>query len=312
LRIREWLAALLLASSLVSPLFAQAPSPSLPDAERAFADALMHHDRGAFVALLAPDAESSLPAPTRGPEAIANAWLPFLIDPGTTMVLTSTDVIVATSGDAGSSTGGFAIRGRTSNGVKTVPAGTYAIMWRVIDGHWRISTLGRAGPGNGKTADRGGVGMYRFGMTRSEVTGVSACQPYTNVSQTGGLECPHYVFDGQEMNVSFFFTADHLRRIQLWFYEGTSGADARIAVRRVIDYLHRAAGGASIGGLPGVPVTPDVVMDMLNSAPPQPGGLAQFELSSPTGPQPEVWFSRVARHEHGFLVMLFADSREGH
>ena len=167
------------------------------------------------MALLAPDAESSLPASKHGPEAIATAWLPFLIDPGTTMVLTNTDVIVARSGDVGSSTGGFAIRGRTNSGVQTVPAGTYSIVWRLIDGHWKISMLGGAGHGNGKTAERGGVGTYRFGMTRSEVSAVSDCQPYTNVSQTGGLECPHYLFEGQEMNISFLFAADHLRLVRV-------------------------------------------------------------------------------------------------
>jgi ketosteroid isomerase-like protein len=310
-RIREWLAALALASSSVSTVLTQAPPPSLPDAEHAFADALMRHDRGAFVALFASDADSSLPVAKHGPEAIADAWLPFLIDPGTTMVLTSTDVIVASAGDVGSSTGTFAIKGRTNSGVQTVPAGSYSIVWRLIDGHWKISTLGGAGHGKGKTAERGGVGTYRFGMTRSEVSAVSDCQPYTNVSQTAGLECPHYLFEGHEMNISFLFAADHLRRIQLWLYEGPSAAEARNSVSRVIDYMHRAAGGAAIGALPGVTVTPDVVMEMLNSAPPQPGRITQFEVSSPSGPQPEVWFSRVAHHQYGFQVMLFADPRDG-
>ena len=43
----------------------------------------------------------------------------------------------------------------------------------------------------------------------------------------------------------------------------------------------------------------------------QPGRFTQFKVSSPSGPQPEVWFSRVVRHQFGFQVMLFADPRDG-
>lgn len=87
------------------------------------------------------------PNTKRGPEDIANAWLPFLIDPNTTMLLTSTKAAVEQPGEVGRTTGTFAIRGRTSTGVPTIPAGTYSIVWRLVDGKWRISNL--AGSGNG-------------------------------------------------------------------------------------------------------------------------------------------------------------------
>ena len=51
--------------------------------------------------LLSSDATSSLPVAKHGPEAITNSWLPFLIDPGTTMVLTRTEVRPAPSSDRG-------------------------------------------------------------------------------------------------------------------------------------------------------------------------------------------------------------------
>ena len=139
--------AMLLVLSAMSPVRAQTSTPSLQDAERAFSDALLRHDRAAFVAAFAPDAECSLPTLKRGPEAIASSWLPFLIDPGTTMVLTSTRVTTAPSGDVGDSTGTFAIRGRTSNGIQTIPGGTYSIGWRLLDGQWRITTLAGSGKG---------------------------------------------------------------------------------------------------------------------------------------------------------------------
>jgi ketosteroid isomerase-like protein len=199
----------------------QPPSASLQEAERAFADALANHDRGAFVAMFAPDAESTLPSIGRGPEAIANAWLPFLIDRGTTMILTSTEVVTATAGETGTSSGTFAIRGRTGNGIQTVPAGTYSLTWRLLDGRWKITSLSGSGNGARPAADSGGIGRFRFGMTRDEVSRVPDCEPYTQVAVTGGLECPHYRFDDREMNISFIFAGDHLRRIQLWYYEGS-------------------------------------------------------------------------------------------
>jgi hypothetical protein len=269
----------------------------------------MCHDRQAFVAAFASDAESTLPSVKRGPEAIASSWLPFLIDPGTTMVLTSTGVTTAPSGDNGNSTGTLAIRGRTANGIQTIPAATYSIAWRVVDGRWKISALAGSGKGNGKTAARGGVGRFRFGMTRSEVSQVSDCQPYTSVSSTGGLECAHFRFGGHEMNISFLFTADQLRRIQLWFYEGVSETEAREAVSRVLDYLQRTAGGVTITTSPGTTVSPEKVIELLNRTPLQ-GRIAQLEISTPSRPDTEKWFSRVGRHQDGYMVMLFADPPE--
>ena len=63
-------------------------------------------------------------------------------------------------------------------------------------------------------------------MSREEVSRVSDCKPYANVSSTGGLECPYYTFEGRSMNVSFLFNAGGLYRIQLWFYEGESESAA--------------------------------------------------------------------------------------
>ena len=122
MQIRHGIAVLLLSCATVSAAHGQQTSTSaLQSADRAFADALIHHDRGAFVAMFAPDSESTLPVLKRGPEAIADAWLPLLIDPGTTMIFTNVDVTADESGDTGTSSGTFAIEGRTQGGVKTIP-----------------------------------------------------------------------------------------------------------------------------------------------------------------------------------------------
>jgi len=286
------------------------PPSSLQDANRAFAAALTQHDRAAFVALLAPDAESTLPSVRRGPEAIADSWLPFLIDPGTTMILTTTEVVVAPGSEMGSSSGTFAIRGRTANGIQTVPGGTYALRWRLFDGGWKITAISDGGKEGRRPVDGGGVGPFKFGMTREEVTRVAECQPYTRVPVTGGLECPHFQFDTREMNISFIFGGERLRRIQLWYYEGESSSDAGAAVADVLDFLRRTAGSLTITSRPTLPATAEAVLHVINSAPtPQPREIVHVEICGPRG-ESDYWFARVGRHAHGYMVMLFAESTQ--
>jgi ketosteroid isomerase-like protein len=330
MRIREFLGAVLCASALVSHVHTQEPPSPLREADRAFADALVRHDRAAFIAMFAPDAESSLPVEKHGPEAIAADWLPFLIDPATTMLLTTTEVTMGTSSDVGNTTGALAIRGRTNTGIQTIPLGTYSIAWRAVDGRWKISRLSGsingartttngvkstptpdATPNGNPTPNSGGVGRYRFGMSRAEVSQVSDCPRYVNVAVTGGLECAPYVFEGQEINISFLFAADRLHRVQLWIYEGPAAGDAEQAVARVLGYLERIAGGVTVRTRPDMSVTPAAVMKMLSSAPPQANGISQVEIVTPSGTLPEVWFAKVGHHQFGYMVMLFADSRDG-
>jgi ketosteroid isomerase-like protein len=294
----------------------QSVSSSLAEAERTFINALASHDRAAFTAMFADDAESTLPSVTHGPEAIANMWLPFLIDPGTTMILATTSVATAPAGDTGTSSGTFAIRGRTNNGVQTIPAGTYSITWRLVEGHWKIARLS-GGSGKGasapasrsesisETVDRGGVGPFRFGMTRDEVSRVRDCAPYVPVTVTGGLECAHYRFDDREMNISFIFAGERLRRIQLWYYEGESSVEARDAI---VTFLQRTTGGATLSARPDVPLSGEGIVAALNNAGAPVGRqIVQLDITAPSDGS-IVWFSRVGRHEHGYLVMLFAEA----
>ncbi len=147
-------------------------------------------------------------------------------------------------------------------------------------------------------------------MSRAEVSQVSDCVRYLNVAVTGGLECTPYVFEGQEINISFLFTADRRRRVQLWMYEGQSAEDAEQAVARVLAYLERIAGGVTVRTRPDMSVTPTAVMKMLSVAPPQANGIAQVEIVTASGPQPEVRFAKVGHHQFGYMVMLFADARD--
>jgi ketosteroid isomerase-like protein len=311
---RQAAAAIVVATLVATVSLSAGQGPaSLSDAQRALDDALESHDRSAFVAVLAPDASVFLPVPAHGADAIAAAWMPFLMSGANTLTLTPQAPVVAASGDMAYVAGTFAITAVGNAPVKPA-SGEYVAVWRVIDGRWKLSALGGAGtPG---TRPAGGLGGYRLGMTADEVRGVSECQPYTNVSQTGGLECANYTFEGRRTNISFVFANSRLRRIQLWMYEGSSETDARDAIGRVIDHLKRVAGGVVVGGQPNVEVTAERVMGMLGGSSPEPGRSIQFDLSTPATSQPETWFARVVKfrspvQQLGYLVLLLVDPRPG-
>ena len=301
---RGWLGAFLLVAFSTPTALAQEQSPQ--DAEQALKDALARHDKAEFQQLLSADAVFFLPKKAQGPEAIANEWLPFLMANGLTMVLTTE--ASSQTGDLGFTSGTFAISGQTDNGLTTVPAGNYSIVWRLTRGGWKIISLNGSGNGKVRLVPQAGVGRFRFGMTRDEVIAVPDCSPYSNVPQTGGIECPNYTFEGRRMNISFIFGSDRLRRIHLWFYEGESESEAREAASAVIDFLQRVAGGVVLPGQPGEEVTPTVVMQMMNSI--NPATLASFHLNTPSNTQPVVWFAKMARYPpRGYFVFLFAEPR---
>ena len=139
---RVLLAALLLNPSVLGAQTAS-PIPPLEAAEGAFVRALAIPDRDAFRQLLAPDAVFSFPAEARGEEAIIEKWQPFLRDPALTIAVTIDNSTTAQSGEMGQTSGTFAINGRTNKGMRTTPAGGFSIVWRVVQGQWKIVTLSR-------------------------------------------------------------------------------------------------------------------------------------------------------------------------
>ena len=166
----------------------------------------------------------------------------------------------------------------SSISAQTAQMSTLASAERALVAALAVPDQDGAGKGGVKLIRQGGVGGFRFGMSRTEVSGVADCQPYTNVSRTGGIECPNYLFAGRKMNISFLFGGDELRRIQLWFYNGESERDASEALGAVLDHLKKVAGEARINGLPDGEVTPDAVIKMVNSAQLRPGGIIQVEI----------------------------------
>jgi hypothetical protein len=279
---------------------------SLAVAEHALIEALMRRDRAAFRKLLAPDSVFFFPTMSEGPEAIINTWLPFLVDGGPTMAVVSDGVRVS-GANTGSSNGSFTIQGQTDEGFETIPAGTLNISWRRVGGAWKVSALDGVGAGGIRLAPLGGVNNYSFGMSREQVSHVPDCKPYSKVARTGDLECRHYRFEGQPMNISFQFNAGGLSQVQLWFYDGDLERAAREATGHVIEYLVRTTGGAGIDGLTDDRVTPEAVMALLRE--PVPAGVARQVEISGHGLAPEIWFARVVRHQVGYHVLLFAKRR---
>jgi len=150
---RAFLATLLLNSATMAAQTTPAPPP-LELAERALVQALSLPDRDAFRQLLAPDAVFFLPVDAYGPDAITGKWLPFLLDPALTMVLTIDSSTTATAGKVGLTSGTFAIHGRTNLGVRTTPGGTFSIVWHLVEDRWKIQTLSGAGRGEKRRANR--------------------------------------------------------------------------------------------------------------------------------------------------------------
>lgn len=306
----------LFAILLLSMPLVQEPAPFSPDvraAERRFADALQRHDRAAFEKLVAPDAVFFIPGVLQGREAILQAWIPFLANNGSSLALEP--VSVSGQGDVLVTEGRFAI---TGNGpVRPVANAIYLAVWKRGADGWLIHSFSggappppRASVASAPFQSTGGLGDYRFGMSRQQVRQIPACAPYLDVPSTSGLECPNFTFEGRKMNVSFIFTGDTLRRVQLWYYEGTSEKDAKAAIDAAVAYLTREAGGVHSYELPkDAAVTSDEIVKALKKQPSPPGQPASVQLVTESTQKPEQLHARVLNGGETYMVLLFVSAR---
>jgi hypothetical protein len=306
------LMAWLFASLVVTDAVAQSASraadvQSLARAESILIDALARRDRAAFQKVLTAESVFFFPRMSKGPDAIVASWLPFLLEDGPTLGVTS-DGVSLTGPGMGTSTGSFALSGQTEEGTPPIPAGTLAISWRRVGKAWKIAALDVTSNSAERLTAAGGLGSYRFGMSRGQVNKIPDCKPYSNESRTGGIQCPAYMFEGQPVNVSFLFNPGGLYRIQLGLLESGSESQARESIGRVLDYLNQKTGGVSVVGQSEVDATVDAVLGMLRTPVPA-GRVTQVELSGHAAPGSETWFARIGRHQFGYNVMLFADRR---
>jgi ketosteroid isomerase-like protein len=281
-------------------------TPDIRAAELTLVDALQHHDRAAFERLVASDAVFFLPSLLQGRDAIVQGWIPFLIETGSTLVLSPAKI--SGSADISITEGTLAV---TGNGpVRPVASMTYVGVWKRAAEGWQLYSFSAAAAARpvARPTLSGGVGDYRFGMTRAQVRQVGACQPYLDVPSTGGLECPNFTFDGRKMNVSFVFAGDTLRRVQLWYYEGKSEKDAKKAVDAILDYFQREGLTVHSYEMP-APVTTDDVFKALKKMPGTQAQPGTIQIVSESSSRPEQIHARVIKVEDGYMAFLFFSAR---
>lgn len=103
-----------------------------------------------------------------------------------------------------------------------------------------------------------GLGPWRLGMSREEVTSHQDLGPYQDVRVTGGVETANAKFAGHTVNTSFVFDDAGLAFIQVWNYEGEDWKKAQGAVLEVFDYFSERYGGVTV---PGVEVNGSETLD---------------------------------------------------
>jgi hypothetical protein len=145
---------------------------------------------------------------------------------------------------------------------------------------------------------------YRFGMTKEEVRAEAACAPYKEVGLTGGLECPNFTLD-QKRNISFVFTNGGLSKIQLWFAEAASRADAMKATDELIAYVTKMQGPLKSRYLPqDAEVTAAALFAALDTV--RPELPAKMQLEPRKQPADAVVFASIMRHPRaGYYVFLY-------
>ena len=150
-------------------------------------------------------------------------------------------------------------------------------------------------------------GGFQFGMTKAEVTKTAACT-LKDVAVTGGLECPDFAIDGSKRNISFVFGPDGgLKKIQVWFYEGTERAGFEKGVDALLAYLtahHGTVESATLGA--GKPVTRATLLAALDAMPSAEGAPAKAQLKPAKDPADAfVFASAFTAPPHGHFAFLY-------
>src|SRR5262245_9679050 len=151
----------------------------------------------------------------------------------------------------------------------------------------------------------GGLGPYRFGMTRAEVEAVPACHPYVAVAGTRGLECRNFTFEGRQMTISFIFAGASLSRIQLWYYEGSSEAEARKATDALLEDLSRRGPLRSNAVAPGETPTTKSIFERVNVARGGRNVPARVQIAATAVEPGTTVYGSVTRVRVGYFVFLF-------
>ena len=141
-------------------------------------------------------------------------------------------------------------------------------------------------------------------------TSVASCGPYRQVAATGGLECPNFRLGTRRMTISFIFSDSGLTRVQLWFYEGRSAAEAREATAAMLAYLstHGRVRSSEANG----PVTPDAILSRLRTMArgAKAGQAVRVQVLTTDRGAPPIAHGSVTLARTGFYVFAFlSDSK---
>ena len=158
-----------------------------------------------------------------------------------------------------------------------------------------------------QVTDMGGLGDWRFGMTKEQIRATTTCSPWKDVPITGGLECPNFEFAGKKRNVSFVFDGSGaLAKIQLWFCEAADRKAAGAAVDELLAFMTKTWGDLESGNVP--KVGRDALLDALDAAAKAPHGppQAKVQLKPVKEPNDVFVFASVFRDPtHGYYCFLY-------
>lgn len=162
------------------------------------------------------------------------------------------------------------------------------------------------------TADASGFRGWRFGMSKSAVRAVRDCSPYSEVPQTGGLECKSFHFLKATINISFVFGPSGLRKIQIWAY---TGQDVKTALARLVAlraHLLAAHGALTSPQLPNIGrMTRPELLGLLEQMRRSPS-LVKYQLKPVTNPRGFFTFASLMHHPaYGFYIFLYVQPPRG-
>ena len=79
----------------------------------------------------------------------------------------------------------------------------------------------------------------------------------------------------------------------------------------MLDYLRTTTGGSFVCSQPGAPVSADGITSALDRPAASANRMTTLEIRAAGATPGARWFSRVARHQYGYLVLLLADPQPG-
>jgi ketosteroid isomerase-like protein len=126
--------------ALAANTAAQKAAAAILDADRRFSQSVEERSRERFVALVAKDAVFLGGGYTRGKDAVAADWAPFLAPARKTTIRWSPkEAHVSSSADLGFTLGEYTLESTDAEGHKQVKRGHYLSVWRKQpDGSWQV------------------------------------------------------------------------------------------------------------------------------------------------------------------------------